>query len=57
MNGIIPKSEKTTHTSAVSRNPSRLPMSNRAGLTQAVARIPTARVTAMAQRNGIQSSL
>ncbi len=55
-NGIIPKIEKTTQTRAVSRNPSRLPISNRRGLTQNAARAPQPSVDAIAIRNAYKSS-
>ncbi len=55
MNGINPKKEKTTHTSAVSRNPSRLAMLDDAGRMQNVIIMPEASVTATAMRKAQKS--
>ena len=55
MNGSIPKSENTTHTIAVRRNPSRLPMLVRDGRTPNVINAPAPAVIPALTANGIRS--
>ena len=55
MNGNIPNAEKNTHTSAVSRNPSRLPMSVREGLMPNVISNPVRAVATALMANASMS--
>ena len=55
MKGSMPKSEKTTHTKAVSRNPSRLPMLVRDGRTPNVINAPAPAVMPALMANGTRS--
>ena len=56
INGIIPKNEKITHTIAVSRNPSRFPISDRRGRDRKVMALPVTAVTATPMPNAAASS-
>jgi hypothetical protein len=51
INGIMPNSENTTHTKAVSRNPSRLAIDVCEGFMQKVITTPANKVEAMVMRN------
>ncbi len=55
INGSIPKKEKITHTNAVSKKPSRFPISVRRGCRQNVIAAPVAEVTPIDMAKANQS--